>query len=116
MGFDYIRGLLLIPRFAPPSPSVEVCPTTIQGCTQSGSDTIIVTIRHKHAAVLKQHLATNELPTTELKSSSLGYLSSQVLILINLSIHMNLYDVGHWKLLHSRLLDLLASAAAQQVA
>ena len=24
---------------------------------------------------------------------------------------MNLYDVGHWKLLHSRLLDLLASAA-----
>ena len=37
---------------------------------------VIVTIRHKYAAILKQHLATNELPTTKLKSSNLGYLSS----------------------------------------
>ena len=71
----------------------------------------IVTTRHKHATVLKQRLAINELLTTKLKSSSLGFLSSHLLILINLSIHMNLYDVGQWKLLHSRLLDLLASAA-----
>ena len=106
-----LKDFLSLLRFGPPSPSVEVCPTTVQVCTRSGSDIIIVTTRHKHAAVLKQHLATNELPTTKLKSSSLGYLSSQVLILINISIHMNLYDVGHWKLLHSRLLDLLASAA-----
>ena len=107
-----LRDSLVLPRFAPPSSFVEVCPTTVQVCTRSGSDTIIVTTRHKHATVLKQHLATNELPTTKLKSTSLGYLSSQVLILINLSIHVDLYDVGRWKLLHSRLLDLLASAAA----
>ena len=88
-----LKDFLSLLRFAPPSPSVEVCPTTVQGCTRSGSDTIIVKTRHKHATVLKQHLATNELPTTKLKSSSLGYLSSQVFILINLSIHMNLYDV-----------------------
>ena len=107
-----LKDFLSLLRFAPPLPSVEVSPTTVQVCTRSGSDTIIVTTRHKHATVLKQHLATNELPTTKLKSTSLGYLSSQVLILINLSIHVDLYDVGRWKLLHSRLLDLLASAAA----
>ena len=51
--------------------------------TYKVGDKVFVTTRHKHTAVLKQHLATNELPTTKLKSSSLGFLSSQVFILID---------------------------------